>query len=313
LDVITTPSSVIDTQDHTWTVHGDAFSRFAAGTTIQSSPAGGVYAIGNQDHVLVSGAINIKHGSTLRLQGSGMVTDGRYFLKTGAASGTLGGAGTLSWTGGEFTGHITLGSSLTTVASGTGGRHVSDPNKFGVTVLTNAGNFKLQGGTVIVDDSLDTLVNKGTVSVTGGHFGANSSSAPAIENASGGHWTVAPSSTSSSTISDGSFRNAGVLTIAAKKTLVVGNTFRQLSTGTTLFTVSSSTTASRLHAGSLVLGGTAHVSSASGYAPHNATVTGLLKGGSRSGTFAHVVSTTHRVHTAWHLKYIGTRVDAILS
>ena len=69
---------------------------------------------------------------------------------------------------------------------------------------------------------MDTFVNTGVVKVTGGHFGANSSSAPPIRNVSGGHWTFAPSSTASSKITDGSFRNAGLLTIAAKKTLAVG-------------------------------------------------------------------------------------------
>ena len=312
LDVVTTASSVIDTAGHTWTVHGDAFSRFAAGTSIQSSSAGGVLAIGNQDHVLLSGATTVAHGATLRLEGTGMLTDGRYFRQNGAPSGTVGGSGTLSWTGGSVTGHITFGSTLHTVASGTGARHVSDPNKFGNTVLTNAGTFELQGGSLIVDGSLDTFLNQGTVALTGGHFGANTSSAPPLQNAAGGRWTFAPS-TASSTITAGSFRNAGLLTIAANKTLVVGNAFRQVSTGSTQFTVSSSSAASRLRAGSLALAGTAHVSSASGFAPQSATVSALLKGSTRSGTFGNVVSTTHRVHTSWHLKYVGARVDAILS
>jgi hypothetical protein len=42
-------------------------------------------------------------------------------------------------------------------------------------------------------------------------------------------------------------------------------------------------------------------------------VTGLLKGRTRSGTFAHVVSTTHRTNTGWHLKYVSAGVDAVLS
>ena len=310
LDVITTPNTVIDTAGHTWAVHGDAFSRFAHGTKITSSTAGGVYAIGNLDHVLVSGTITVASGATLNLKGTGLLTDGRYFKKSGAALATVGGQGTFAWTGGEITGHVDLSPSLTTRASGSGSRDVSDPT-FGATVLTNAGSFTLTGGSLIVDDNLDTFVNTGVVKVTGGHFGANSSSAPPIRNASGGHWTFAPS-TASSKITAGSFRNAGTLTVAAGKTLVVGNEFQQVSTGTTSFTVSSATTASRLRANRLVLDGTAHVSSAPGFAPRHATITGLLKASSRHGTFAHVRSTTHRRHTAWALKYVHARIDAVL-
>jgi hypothetical protein len=312
LDVITTPNTVIDTAGHTWTVHGDAFSRFAGGTKIESSAAGGVYAIGNQDHVLVSGPITVAPDTTLNLKGTGLLTDGRYFKKSGAPLATVGGHGTFAWTGGQITGHVNLSPSLTTVASGSGDRDVSDPT-FGDSVLTNAGSFTLTDGSVIVDDSKDTFVNTGKVDVTGGHFGANSSDAPAIRNESGAHWTVEPSGATSSKITDGSFRNAGVLTIAAKTTLLVGNTFRQVSSGSTSFTVSSSTKASRMHAGALSLAGKAHVSSASGYAPKHSTVTGLLHGGSRSGTFSHIESTTHRRNTGWHLKYHGGRVDAVLS
>ena len=312
LDVISTSSTVIDTADHSWTVHGDAFSRFTGGTKITSSPSGGVYAIGNQDHVLVSGTITVASGATLNLNGTGTLTDGRYFKKSGAALATVSGHGTFAWTGGQITGHVDLAPSLTTVASGSGARHVSDPS-FGDTVLTNAGTFTLKDGSLMCDDSKDSFVNTGRVTVTGGRVGANTSSAPPLQNASGGRWVFAPASTSSSKISNGSFRNAGILTISANKTLVVGNTFRQVSTGTTMFTVSSPTLASRLHAGGLLLGGTAHLSSAAGYTPSHATVTGLLKGGSRSGTFAHVVSTTHRKHTVWHMKYVGARVDAVLN
>jgi len=312
LDVITTPTSAIDAAGNTWTLHGDAFSRFADGTAIQSSVAGGVLAIGDQDHLLLSGTTTIAAGATLQLQSAGLITDGRYFESDGAGSGTLAGPGAFAWTAGEFSGNITLAKNLTTQAQGSAVRHVSDPNLFGATVLTNAGGFTLQGGSVIVDGSKDSFVNEGNLKVTGGHFGANSSSAPPLKNMTHGHWTITSSAGTSSAIPGGSFWNAGVLTLAPKKTLTVAHTFQQTKSGTTMFTVSSSAAASRIRATTLRLAGTAHVSSARGYKPQHATVAGLLKGGSRKGTFNRVVSTTQRKHTAWHLKYAATHVDALL-
>jgi hypothetical protein len=310
LDVITTASSIIDTAGHTWTVHGDAFSQFADGTSIRSSTAGGVYAIGNQDHVLLSGTTSVGHGATLRLQGTGMLTDGRYFNQSGAALGTVSGPGTFRWTGGAITGHVDLAASLSTVASGNGARQLSDPT-FGRTVVTNAGTLTLQGGSVIVADTKDSFTNTGRVTVTGGHFGANTSSAPPVSNAKGATWTVAPTAATSK-LTDGNFRNAGSLIIAAGKTFAVGYGFQQTRTGSTSFTVKSSTVASHLDARGFGLAGTARITSAPGFAPRHATVKRLLKGQFVNGKFGHVVSRTRRAHTAWHLTYTGGFIDAVL-
>ena len=309
LDVITTPTSAIDAAGHTWTL-GGGFSRFASGTRIQSSVSGGVLAIGDQGHLLLSGTTTVAAGATLQLQSTGLITDGRYFDSNGAGSGTLAGPGAFAWTSGAFSGHITLASNLTTHAQGTGLRQVADPNKFGTTVLTNAGGFTLGGGSVILDGSKDSFLNEGNLTVTGGTFGANSSSAPPVKNMSNGRWTF--TTTAGTSIPDGSFWNAGLLTLAPAKTLTVANAFQQTASGTTKFTISSSTTASRIHATTLRLAGTAHVSSAPGYKPLKATVSGLLKGTSRTGTFSRVVSTTQRAHTSWRLRYVAARIDALL-
>jgi hypothetical protein len=309
LDVITTAATTIDLDRHTWKIVGDAFSRFADGTTLKSTTVGGVLAIGNLNHLLVLGTTSIDVGAALSLQGSGTLSDGRWFAHSSAAPAHLTGAGHFAWANGDISGHVTLDSGLRTQADGSGARVVQTPNT-GASTLTNAGKFTLTKGTVIVADSGDSFVNTGTVVVTGGSFGANSSAAPALNNAANAHWTVAL--THGATVSkviDGSFRNQGTLTVADGTKFAVGNKFQQTSSGIAKLTVGS-TGSSRITAGALSLNGLAHVYSAPGYKPKTATATGLLDGTARSGKFAHVVSTTNRPGTKWHLSYHGARVDA---
>jgi hypothetical protein len=85
-------------------------------------------------------------------------------------------AGTLDSSGLDV---ITTGASVINAEGHTWTVHGAFSRFAGGTTLKNSDHLTLTGGTVIVDDSADTFVNKGTVSVTGGHVRANASSAPA--------------------------------------------------------------------------------------------------------------------------------------
>jgi hypothetical protein len=311
LDLTTSSTSTVDLAGQRWSFTGQAFSKFANGTHVTSSTAGGVLAYGALHHLLAMGAVNIGSGATLELDADGVLSDGRWFSSTGPSPATLTGSGVFLWKAGDISGVVNLASGFVTRAAGTAARHIATPN-FGNSALTNSGQFTLSGGTVNVGGQHETFTNKASVKVMGGSFGADCSCTPPIDNASGATWTIAPTGASSQ-VANGSFRNDGLLVIAPKKTLHVGNTFRQTSTGTTKLTVSSSTTASRITSTTELLNGTAHIVSAVGYAPTQATVTGILKATNRTGAFAHVQSTTRRAGTAWHLHYHQARVDAVLS
>lgn len=311
LDLTTSATTTVNLAGHRWSFTGQAFSKFASGTHVTSSTAGGVLAYGALHHLLALGTVNIGSGATVELDNDGVISDGRWFSNTGPSPATLTGSGAFVWKSGAISGHVNLATGLGTHATGAGTRNIDTPN-FGNSALTNSGSFTLSGGTVDVGGQHETFTNKGSVRITGGSFGADCSCTPPIRNASGATWTIAPTG-SSSQVANGSFRNDGLLVIAAKKAFHVGNTFRQTSTGTTKLTVSSATSASRLTSTTELLNGTVHIVSASGFAPLQATVQGIVKATNRTGTFAHVQSTTRRSGTAWHLRYHQARVDAVLN
>lgn len=311
LDLTTSAATTVNLAGHRWSFTGQAFSKFANGTHVTSSTAGGVLAYGALHHLLALGTVNIGAGATVELDSDGVISDGRWFSSTGPSPATLTGSGIFLWKAGAISGHVNLAAGFVTHATGTGTRNIDTPN-FGSSALINSGSFTLSGGTVDVGGQHETFTNKASVRITGGSFGADCSCTPPIHNASGATWTVTPTG-SSSQVANGSFRNDGLLVVAAQKTFHVGNTFRQTTTGTTQLTVSSSTSASRVTSTTELLDGTAHIISAVGFAPASATVTGIVKATNRTGTFAHVQSTTRRSGTAWHLTYHQARVDAVLS
>lgn len=310
LDVVTTPTSVIDTDHHTWKLTGDAFSEFAGGTQITSTIVGGILAFGNENHLIVSGSTSIGVGATLALEGTGTLSDGHWFSATGKAA-TITGGGHFEWANGTIVGTVTLAASMRTQVDGAGKRTVATPN-FGSTTLTNAGKLTLTQGTITLADAGDVFTNIGEVSVTGGSFGAGTDLAPPIDNGFGAKWTIALTGGNKVTkVIAGSFRNEGTFIVADNSKLAVGAKFTQSSTGLVKMTAGANSSA-RVAAAALSLGGLAHLYSAPGYKPSTATVAGMFSAQTRSGQFAHVASTTNKPGTAWTLKYHGGTVDAVL-
>jgi fibronectin-binding autotransporter adhesin len=258
----------------------DAPTTFESGTTVTGS--GGTTVV--QAPVTLGTTLTIGTRSALDLDQNGSLD--------GVTS--IGGSGTLRWTGGAISGTVGVASTVPVSISGAVQHAVTNRPDGTASVLTTSGPVSVGTGTAKAPDSVqigggDQWVNAGTLTLPkNATLGSPSccGATPGLKNTG----TVTLSVGGAQDTMTTSFLNAGTVKLASGTLAMTTGSYQQQSAGTLAVTfagTSPGTGFGRLDvSGAVTLAGTLNVGTSGGFRPPTGTPFGVLAYGSRSGKFS---------------------------